>query len=237
VAGAHGRERGREIPVDPVAETDEDPGREPGLGLGDGSTERVVGGSSETLERSSGIAWRGEDLDRSRSQHADGADPREVLAVVALGTWLRRAVDGHPVAGHHHRPRREGRREAGPRWRRQVQDCRPLTLPQRPDTDHDGRPRPRARGQLDGRRRQCRRRDEQPGRQRASPGSRCEQPQPEAPVTCGGGDEPAQNGERGRAEEDGDDEPRPGPGARGEDEGRPDGAGGQPAAHAPVSGP
>ena len=44
------RERGREVAVDAVAKPDQDPGREPGLGLGERQGERIARAAPEALD-------------------------------------------------------------------------------------------------------------------------------------------------------------------------------------------
>jgi hypothetical protein len=58
---------------DPQA--DQDPRREPGLGLGDRPAKGIVGTSSQALEGPSGITGRAQDLDRPRPKDARGTDP------------------------------------------------------------------------------------------------------------------------------------------------------------------
>ena len=75
VADAGRREGGRQVAVDPVAQADEDPGRQPGLGLGQDARERLAG---RPRSRSRATPGRRRGADRSsggRAERADGTDP------------------------------------------------------------------------------------------------------------------------------------------------------------------
>jgi hypothetical protein len=98
MARTGGGEVGREGPVDPVAQADEDPGCETGLRLRNGPRYRFGGGPAQVFEGSPrpGL-WR----QRRRGLGEDRAgdpDPSEVLAVRTLGRGSYPAGDGDPVA-------------------------------------------------------------------------------------------------------------------------------------------
>ena len=100
------RERRREVAVHAVAQADEDPGREPRLGLGEDAGQRLARASPESLEATTRVVRCRLDGQRSRGERPDRADPRQVVAVWRVGPRPDRAIDGHDVARE--RPRGSG---------------------------------------------------------------------------------------------------------------------------------
>ena len=84
VAHPGGRERGREVAVDPVAEADEDPGGEAGLGLGQRPGQGVARGPPQALDRARRGPVAAESLERPCPQRRGDADPAQVRAVAAV---------------------------------------------------------------------------------------------------------------------------------------------------------
>ena len=64
VADAGGRERGREVAIDPVAKADEDARGETGLGLGEDAGQRLAGAAAQTLEPPTEVVRGRRDLER-----------------------------------------------------------------------------------------------------------------------------------------------------------------------------
>ena len=120
VADARRRERGREVAVDPVAEADQDPGRESGLGFGEDTGQRVACAAPECLEPTAGIVRaRSARSASATSERPDRPDPREVLAVRRIGprpdrpVHDRRGRRGRPPGSAAASPRRGTTRGAG----------------------------------------------------------------------------------------------------------------------------
>ena len=111
VTHAGRRERRRQVAVDPVAQADEDPGREAGLRFGQRGGEGGRGGLPGVLDDVGGIHGARRDLDRARADGADRPDPLEVVAVGRRRSRPDRPVDRRP------RPRRRSldRPAASPR--------------------------------------------------------------------------------------------------------------------------
>ena len=101
VADAGRRERRREVPIDPIAQPDQDAGGQPSLGLGQRPGQRLSRRASQALDRAGRGAVGPEPLERARSDGCCHADPPEVRAVPAVISRerLEPAAHRHPVAG------------------------------------------------------------------------------------------------------------------------------------------
>ena len=112
VAHAGRREVRGELAVDAVAQPDQDPGREPRLGLGQDARERrrrVPAHGFQGCGRFDGSRFELEVVCADRAGHAG---PLEVRAVWRVRAWLEPSVDGDPLAGRDDRVAGERRRES-----------------------------------------------------------------------------------------------------------------------------
>lgn len=142
MAHARGCEVGRELSVDVIAETNQDPGRKPGLRLRHGPFQRRRGATPEVLEPATDALGRREDIETGRAQRARCPDPGEVRPVVIGRRRSDRARDQDPVVGADHRipGQRGGDHETG--WCLEAHDGRPSRPVLGPDRYDRRRPRP-----------------------------------------------------------------------------------------------
>ena len=101
VADPGGRERGREVAVDAVAQADEDACREARLGLGQDAGQRVAGATPQAFEPAAEVLGSRLHLERPGRERADRPDPLQVLPVCRIGTFADRPVDHDRVARDH----------------------------------------------------------------------------------------------------------------------------------------
>ena len=78
MADAGGRERRCEVAIHRVAQADQDPRRESGLGLGQHAAERVGRTAPQRLESSPRVIGHRLDADGPRLERSGRADPLEV---------------------------------------------------------------------------------------------------------------------------------------------------------------
>ena len=148
VADAGGREGRCEVPIDRVAQADQDPCREPGLRLGQHASERLGRTAPQRLESSPRVIGDRLDADGPRLERPGGADPLEVRAVWRVGAWEDPAVDDDAIARDHDRIARQRCRD---RERDRGVGRRPerrhlLSVAGRARRRHDERPRSVTRG-------------------------------------------------------------------------------------------
>ena len=113
MAHAGRRERSRDIPIDPIPEADEDPGRETCLRLRHHPNECATRGSSKRLDHPAGTGPLAHDLGRARTERDRHADPAQVVAVPAVRRWAQRSAHGDAMARFDERIARQGHRGAG----------------------------------------------------------------------------------------------------------------------------
>ncbi len=144
------REGRREIPVDEVAQADEDARRETGFRFREDARQGLGGAPPDVLEATTRVVRRRADLERPGCQRPDRPDPLEVHPVrrVRAGTDL--PVDDDPVARGHERVAGKGRGHAErARHTGRRDDRRGLVpVPWRARRRHDEGPRSRAVGRL-----------------------------------------------------------------------------------------
>ena len=85
VARAHGRERRGEVPIDAIAEADDDARRQARLRLGDRGREGIAGRPANGLEPGAGTIAPADGREGTRVQRPRDADPRQVVAVRPSG--------------------------------------------------------------------------------------------------------------------------------------------------------
>ena len=84
VAHPGGRERGRHVPVHPVAEADEDAGRQTRLRLREDRRQRVPGTAPDALKPPAGVIGGRDDAEGARVDRAPRAEPLEIPPVVRV---------------------------------------------------------------------------------------------------------------------------------------------------------
>ena len=134
----------RDGPIDPVAEADEDPGGQPGLGLGQDPCQGVARVAPPALQACRGIGRSVAQLQRPGIERAPRPDAFEVAAVGTVRARSGVPVDDDPVAGLDAGV--AGQRRGDPECGRAVDlgaQRRGLpALPRRPDALDHHRPRP-----------------------------------------------------------------------------------------------
>ena len=162
MADAGRREVGGERPIDALSQPDEDPGRQPRLGLREGLLERVAAGIAKGLEAERRGVLEGE---RPALERARRARSSEVVAVrVVVGRWSKAPLDLDEVARRDGRERGERRRDGDiALFGVEAQPRNLFSLPRRPDRLHRRRPWTRVVGER--RRRRGRRPEKHPDRQ------------------------------------------------------------------------
>jgi hypothetical protein len=115
VRHARGREHRRQVPVDTVAQADEDPGRQSGRRLGERPGEGIAPGTPDPFEQAGRIVGSRDDHEVGRPKGPGDADPAQVVPVAALGRWLRASVEADADSGLHDRVAGGGHGEGDPR--------------------------------------------------------------------------------------------------------------------------
>ena len=134
------------VAVDAFAEADEDPGGEPGLGLGKRPLQGVAARVAERLEAHRRRAYQRERLRVEGARRARSPQVRAIRIVVRRRT--EPALDLDDIPRGDRRERRQGRRDrhlAAVRQQAQPRDL--VAVPRRSDGLDDGGPRPRVLGQ------------------------------------------------------------------------------------------
>ena len=94
------RERRGEVAIDVVAQADENPGSQPGFGLGQGPGQGLARGPPNSLDSAGRRAVRPEPLERAGTERGGDADPSQVRPVAAVigRERLEPSADRHPIA-------------------------------------------------------------------------------------------------------------------------------------------
>ena len=98
VTDAGGREVGRDLPVDAIAQADEDPRGESRLGFGEDAGQQLAGIAAPTLQQRAGIDGPLQHLHRPGVEGAPRVESLEVSTIGAVRSRPRTSRHGDPVA-------------------------------------------------------------------------------------------------------------------------------------------
>jgi hypothetical protein len=175
VAHAGRGEVGRQRPIDPLAEPDEDARGEPCLRLGQGQAERVAAAVPQGLQAGRG---RGDEAELPGVERSRRPRPAQIVPVrIVIGRWPEAPADLDDVARVDHgegRQRGDDDDPAGLRVEAHSSDL--VAVPWRGDRVDDGRPRAAALGE--GRRHRGGRPDQHPHREQRGADADCRRGDP-----------------------------------------------------------
>ena len=180
MADAGSREIGGDLPIDAIAQADEDARGEPGLGLGQDPGQQLPGVTTPALEERARIGRPPQHVHRPSVEGAPRTEPLEVSTVRAVGARPGPPLHGHPITRLDRRvARQRGGQPETARAAGHGTDRRDLlALARRSDGLDERRPRPAAHRRT--RRAHSGRADSRPQRDRQDPDR--QRKKPDAPA-------------------------------------------------------